>query len=107
MERASSHKKLKSSEKPLRLIISAKKNMLVKAVKIDQKSDCSQDFLSPTKRSLSRSEAVTEFHIEGPQKWDEIPMERIQKPLKIETKPVEMREEPVTPGLRISTQAMI
>lgn len=38
--------------------------MLVKAVKITQKSDLTnEDFLSPTGSSRSKSGSVTEFHI--------------------------------------------
>ena len=51
--------------------------MLVKAIKIDQKSACTQDFLSPTRSSASaQSGSVTEFYYD--KKHDDMPpMERL------------------------------
>jgi hypothetical protein len=97
LERNSAIKIQKSAEKPLRLIISAKKNqMLVKAVKIDCKSAKSEDdFSSPTRSSFDNEKSVMEFCVE-------------QRPTAIKIpRDLQLNDEPTTPGLKVSTQALI
>lgn len=66
--------------------------MLVKAVKIDKKSNNSSDFSSPTRSSFDNEKSVMEFHVDSRPTAIKIP-----KQLSIE------EVEPVTPGLKVST----
>ena len=73
--------------------------MLVKAVKIDKKSASSDnDFSSPTRSSFEDAEkSVMEFHVDQRPTSIKIPRELV----------FEEEPEPTTPGLKVSTQAMI
>ena len=79
-ERPSSHKK---EVQPLRLIIKDNQEMLVKAIKIDQKSiDYSQDFVSPCKSEFTPiHNEITEFRADNTN--GKLPLERITRPPKI------------------------